>query len=485
MTFDDELVEGLTAEDVSRQEARRDGETPRELEQGPRGRILRGLTVNVAGNGLTVLIQLVTVPLLLTAWGVDTYGEWLVLSAIPLYVALSDLSLSSAAGNTMTMLESRGQRDETIRLGREVWSLVLIASIAAVLGAIALGSFLVGLGADGSSIPVDEARLVLVALFAQTIVVNQFGVLDAWYRAGLRYPLGVTLRQVGRLVEFGSLATAVIVGAQPGGAAVAVLVGSTAGFVVSLLVLRRAVPWTRVGPARPRASTFRGLLKPGLAFLAFPLSNTLSVQGLVIVVGSVLGSAAVVVFATTRTLTRVVTQLLSSINLAIWPELSRSIGGGDLGQARQIQRRSVQLALLVSGFAAIVLLLFGPTIIETWTRGMVDPPLDLLAVLVLVVVVNSFWFTLTTPLVATNRHSRMAVVYLVSTAVAVVLAVPLASRFGVVGAAGALLAIDVGMTFYVLPAALRLVQDTPNAFVRGVIDLRGALRTVRAIATSR
>jgi hypothetical protein len=65
------------------------------------------------------------------------------------------------------------------------------------------------------------------------------------------------------------------------------------------------------------------------------------------------------------------------------------------------------------------------------------------------------------------------------------LAVPLASRFGVVGAAGALLAIDVGMTFYVLPAALRLVQDTPNAFVRGVIDLRGALRTVRAIATSR
>ena len=59
---------------------------------GSTGRIARGLAANIAGTVLTVIIQLVSVPVLLGAWGVDVYGEWLILSAVPLYLALSDLA---------------------------------------------------------------------------------------------------------------------------------------------------------------------------------------------------------------------------------------------------------------------------------------------------------------------------------------------------------------------------------------------------------
>ena len=71
-------------------------------------RIRRGFAANIAGNGVTVLGQLLTVPVLLSAWGTATYGEWLVLAAIPTYVALSDLSFSRVAGNSMVMLEAQG-----------------------------------------------------------------------------------------------------------------------------------------------------------------------------------------------------------------------------------------------------------------------------------------------------------------------------------------------------------------------------------------
>jgi O-antigen/teichoic acid export membrane protein len=452
---------------------------------GSAGRVARGLAANVVGNALTVVIQIVSVPVLLGSWGVGRYGEWLILSAIPLYVALSDLSFSTVAGNSMTMLAGAGKRDEAAALGREVWSLVTLMTGATVLGAIAIAIVFGGAFGAGAAIPASEARVVLVALFAQVAVGNQFTMLDAGYRAGGRYPLGVALRQLSRFLEFAALVAAVLLGGGPGAAATAFLGASTFGFAVSWFVLRRVVPWLSFRPSRPRPQTLRSMLAPGLAFLAFPLGNALSVQGLTIVVGSVLGAGAVVLFSTTRTLTRVVTQILSSINLSIWPELSRAIGSGHLEEARTIQRHAVQLSLVVSVPVAVTLLVVGPAIIRAWTRGLVDPPIALLAVLLLVVVANSFWFTLTTSLVATNSHGRMAVVYLTSSTVAVLLAIPFSSTFGLMGAAVALLAIDLAMAAYVLPSALRVVEDSPEAFTHVILDVPGAVSIAASVARTR
>lgn len=445
---------------------------------GALGRISRGLAANLAGNGVTLLIQLVSVPVLLTAWGIPTYGEWLILSAVPTYLALSDLSLTTVAGNSMTMLAAKGQRAAAVALGRQVWSTVTLMTGAAVVAAIAVAIALGGAFGSQAAIPVSEARVVLAALFLQVAVGNQYGVLDAWYRAGGRYPLGITFRQTGRLLEFGSLVTAVLLGARPGTAAIAFLLGSLVGFGVSWFALHRAVPWATFQPVWPRLDAIRGMIAPGLAFLAFPLSNAISVQGFTIVVGSTLGAAALVVFATTRTITRIVLQVMISINLSIWPELSRSVGSGRLQEARTIQRRAVQLAAVASLALMATLFVIGPATIRWWTRGIVDPPVPLLGVLLLVIFANTFWFTLTTALAATNRHTRMAIVYLASTLVALLLAIPLSATFGLIGAAVALLAIDVAMGIYVFPASLRVVEDTPLRFFRALLDVRGAVHSV-------
>jgi hypothetical protein len=55
-------------------------------------RLLRGLGANAYGQFVTVIVQLVGVPILLHAWGAQLYGEWLILFAIPAYLAMTDLS---------------------------------------------------------------------------------------------------------------------------------------------------------------------------------------------------------------------------------------------------------------------------------------------------------------------------------------------------------------------------------------------------------
>ena len=444
--------------------------------RGATGRILGGLAANIGGMGVTLIILFVSVPVLLAVWGVPRYGEWLVLSAVPTYLALSDLSFSSVAGNSMTMLVAQGKRTDAVALGRRLWSIVTVMTGLAVLAAVAIALVFGGAFGSGAAIPASEARMVLVALFLQVAVGNQYGVLDAWYRAGLRYPVGASMRQLGRLLEFGSLIGAVLLGAGPGAAAVAFLAASVAGFTMSFVVLRRTVPWSMFRPERPSSRTFRELFAPGVAFMAFPIGNALSLQGFTIVIGATMGAAAVVVFSTTRTITRMAVQAMGSINSAIWPELSRSVGSGRLDEARAILRSAVQLALTASLSMVFVLGIFGVAIIRWWTRGLVHSPDLLLWILLLVIVANSTWSTLYAALAATNRHRRMAVVYLSGTTVALLAAVPLSFAFGLLGAAAALLAIDLAMVAYVIPAALRVVQDTPVHFVRALFDVRGALR---------
>lgn len=447
---------------------------------GAAGRIARGLAANVGGMGVTLTIQLVSVPVLLAAWGVATYGEWLVLSAIPTYLALSDLSFSSVAGNSMTMLVGQGKQTEAAALGRRLWSIVTPMTAVAVLGALALAFLSRGLFGSGAAISATEAQIVLGALFLHVAVGNQYGVLDAWYRAGGHYPLGITMRQLGRLLEFGALLVAVFVGAQPGAAAVAFLGGSTAGLAISWVVLRRAVPWSSFRPERPRLQTFRDLLAPGVAYMAFPVGNAISLQGMTIVVAATLGTSTLVVFATTRTVTRAAMLATGTVSNAIWPELSRSIGGGRTAEARAILRSATQLAVAVSILFAVLLAVIGPSLIRSWTHGLVDPPRELLSILLLVVLGNSVWNTLSALIFATNQHQRMAIVFLASATLAMATAIPLSVALGLTGAAMSLVLFEIGMILYVLPAALRVVEDRPRPFLAAVTDVARSVQSVRS-----
>ena len=74
-------------------------------DQSPSGRhvtrrILHGLGANAYGQLVVIVIQLAGVPILLRAWGMQLYGEWLILAAIPTYLSMADLGFSQSAATT-------------------------------------------------------------------------------------------------------------------------------------------------------------------------------------------------------------------------------------------------------------------------------------------------------------------------------------------------------------------------------------------------
>ena len=79
-------------------------------------RLFSGGLANIFGQIVTVIIQLISIPLLLAYWGVNLYGEWLLLSAIPVYLSMSDLGFGSVAANQMTMLMAKGDKKSALEV---------------------------------------------------------------------------------------------------------------------------------------------------------------------------------------------------------------------------------------------------------------------------------------------------------------------------------------------------------------------------------
>src|ERR1700719_3609809 len=107
--------------------------TKQTLPQSIVRRSIRGIGATALGPVVTSLIQLGSVPLLLHAWGAAKYGDWLLLSAIPSYLTLSDLGFGDSSGSDMSMRVAAGDRQGAIETFQSSWVFLSLVSLFVAL----------------------------------------------------------------------------------------------------------------------------------------------------------------------------------------------------------------------------------------------------------------------------------------------------------------------------------------------------------------
>lgn len=440
------------------------------MSQGVRSRLIRGFAAQGFGQVITAIIQIVSVPLFVHFWGKVVYGEWLLLSTVPAYFALSDLGFANAAGTEMTMRVARGDRQGALEVFQSAWALVTGVTLALTLSVIFLTQLLpIAHWLKLSTLSHHEVSFVITILVIQLFFDLQTGLLGLGYRIDGHFAAGTMIRNFLRLAEFSAGVAALLLGAHLIGVALAMMLTRLVGNILTVADCRRRSPWLIFGIQHASRKTLKTLVSPAFSFMGFPLGIALSLQGILTVVGVVLGPVAVVIFSTLRTLSRVVYQLMSAITHTVWVEMSTAFGAGDISLARRLHRRTCQAAIWLSIPLSTLLFICGRTIMQVWTHGTIPYEPTLFALLLLVVVCNSFWSTSYVTLIAVNRHQKLAVIYVVATAISLGIALALAYFWGMPGAALGLLVIDAFMISYVVPRSLELVQDTPLGFIRAVL----------------
>jgi O-antigen/teichoic acid export membrane protein len=235
-----------------------------------------------------------------------------------------------------------------------------------------------------------------------------------------------------------------------------------------------------VGWARPSIAAVRPLLRPALALVAGLGAQMVAIQGPLLAIGFVLGSAAVPVFTTLRTLSRVVVQAVMIVTHSVMPSFTAAMAVADAPKVARLAGISVGTALALAVPGALILLFAGQQLVGIWTGGALRPDFALVAIMAATVVLTALWLAVSNLILAINRHEGYAWWHLAAAITALLLSLPLLRWLGVEGAAWALLMLELAMLWRVASLARRLDLLDMSAAAKDIRRAMGRLRARRS-----
>jgi len=433
-------------------------------------RLFKGIIANGLGQIVTVVIQVVSLPIFLHSWGKELYGEWLILSAIPAYLSLSDIGFSTAATNEMTMKVAQGDRSTALEVFQSIWLLISGISFTTAMTLTFTTYFIpIKTWLNLTHLTENEVRIITLLLALYVIIGMQTSLLVAGFTCEGNYAIGVFYASLVRLFEFGIVILVVYLGASPTMGALFFLAMRGIGTIAMRLVLIKKSPWIVYGYCQAKFSTIRRLAKPALACFSFPLGNAINNQGIIILIASLLSPTDVVVFSTLRTLSRLALQLMGMIKNAVSPEISAAYAIKNMALARKLHRHACQVSIWLSFFTVAGLITTGDWIIRIWTQGAIVMSFSLFYLMLITIIFSSFWYTSLVVITAVNQHQRVAALYLIANVFSLSLAKFMLPLWGLNGAAFSLLIIDIVMSIVVLNNSLHLVEDNLLSYLKFVI----------------
>lgn len=421
------------------------------------------------GLAIGIGMQLLSLPLFLGYWDTSKYGAWLVLSALPSYLSMADAGMLTVAANQMAMAMGRGDAQEANRVfqSAQLFMLVVCGAIAVVTVPVAL---LIPL--QGLDLVWDRVALLALALGVLLSLVG--GLTEAAFRCTDRFATGTMFGSCIRLAEW----VGQIAGLIWGGSFVAVALGGLLARLVGTLVAayaaqsgQSALAW---GVRHAQKSEMLSMAKPAMAFMAFPLSNALTFQGVTLLVGTLFGTTAVALFSTYRTIARLAVQLIGVFGNAVAPEFSRLFGMGDRASLKRLWRRSATSGLLMSCGISLLVYLATPTLLELWTHGNISFDPGLMALMLLYAAVGGAWHIPRALLSAVNRPKELAHWSILASLLVLGLAWQMGNVWQLYGVTLAMLLTETALALMCTYLVYKAVFHTPHAAVPAT-TVKGAL----------
>ena len=430
---------------------------------------------NVFANSLTMVtmlfFQLISVPVFLKFWGVERYGEWITLNTLTAYFQMTDVGLNTATGNSFTFHFVRNERERCNVLINNNIFFILVAFLVIFL-------LLLGLMANNffthlfhfKLILEKEINLGLILLFAQVFIGTLNNLLNTFYIANKNYARGIMIDNFIRISEYLTLIIGIVSNTPIIFILSIILLVKLFGLIIKYIDSNKF--WKlQFGFRYFNMEEFKAILMPAVSFFSFPVANSIIFQGITLLVNFMLGSVMVVMVNTTRTLVNFCKAITDIIHKSVWPELSLAFGLKDYSMMRNLHRRTILISLLIAILVSIVLFFFGSPIYLYWTKYKVVFMPGFFDLLLVSLVINVLWSSSNVLLQATNNHKMFSLIYLISSAGALVLAfviIKLTNKVNLLPIA--FITSDIVLLAYVFKEALNITNDTLFNFWICILD---------------
>lgn len=415
-------------------------------------RIIAGMGANSFGMAITIAIQLVSLPLFLHFWNLETYGKWLILSAIPSYLSMADVGMVTAAGNKMTIAMGSNNPFEANQIFQSAQAFMLI-----ICGALSLIVIPMVLFAPLPWFENIDQRIALAAMSLGVLFALFGGLSDAAFRASERYAFGAMLGNFVRLGEWiGCILGLVLIGSFAS-VAFGGLIMRLFGSIVGMMLVNKTTQALSWGLRFAKLAEIKSMTKPAISFMAFPIANALGFQGITILVGAMFGPVSVAIFSTYRTISRIAVQFTAIFSHVLGPEFSRLYGQTAYQAIKTLYLRTSLLAGVQAVFLSLVLYFLSPWLLKIWTHDAVRFESSLMLMMLVYATVGGVWHIPRVLLMATNQHVNLAFWTLISTLLSVGLSWLFGHIFDLSGVAAAMVLCELFIAVICLYLASNLI----------------------------
>jgi O-antigen/teichoic acid export membrane protein len=422
---------------------------------------------NILKNGVAATIQkivkvaeqLFLIPFFIKYWGAGYYGEWLTLTVVPAFLALSDFGFGSAAANTFLLQYAAGDKQSaanTSKTGVTVLTyLILAAILLSALIVIILNYFNVF---DKSLIDAKDAMWAVIILLTSKIIGFYQQIFEAYFRAARRASLSINLITIISIINIISGMLVLLFGGKVVAYSLVSLGVSLILYPMYVFIAKRALALHKEFKGHYSKSEVKTLTHVGFGYFLAPIWQAIYFQGCTFVVRLVLGPIAVTIFNTVRTVIRSSSQAFAMIIIATYPDFQFEMGAGNFKKARKIFLGVLGINIIIAVIFILGLGLFGDKLYSIWTHKALVVPYSVWLVFIVSIIFYALWFTFSFIFEALNKPYTYTLASLICAIISVCLSWFLCFYMGLTGAALGNLSFDLFMCIYLIPKGAKVLN---------------------------
>jgi O-antigen/teichoic acid export membrane protein len=417
------------------------------------------------GRGLMALRQLILVPVLISAWGVEYYGSWLMLSALPTFLSMSNLGLGTSANIQIGLDINAGRHSQAKQaFATSQWMIIFIGLFVTVLSYIGMHWY----GLKTTSPVIIESPDVVVFLLLTALFVNMLAIplLGCWTGIG-------KLATGYKFLNYNSLASLILSIVVPlaGGkaleTAIILLISSLCYFVLFVFFTFQSIEWTKNQYSLKLIDLNLGkyLFFKGIGHQLGQLWQAILFQGSLLLAGYMIGPAGAALWGSMRILIRSGNQVVEVISQSISPEFQIAFAQENKEKLRSTYVFGIMLSFSLALLIVVGLIIIGPTIFNIWTKNSFVVPNFSWWILSFSLLPFALW-NLSGELQRAVNQPWLLNVWAVIASLISVSCMAVFAKMGILAFSIGAFVFDVCMMFFVIPKTLHLLEiSLPKLFL--------------------
>ena len=353
-----------------------------------RNRIKSNLFAAVFGKSVLILQQFLLLPVFLSKWGVEYYGAWLIISALPATLSSANLGLGPASSTRAVLALGRG---DVALANKGVLSASVILFIIYI--PLTIGFFFIpaDLILIQNTSCISHVSIILGFLMASAGVNSLAGPFEGYWVARGMAARQIWIQSGFQLLNYLAIALTIFFGGSGIHVACIQFIITSIGTASFIYLSCKLVSW-EAWELFDIVST-RALIKDGIGFQLSSVWQAIYFQGSIFLANSFLGTSGVAAWTVVRIISRLGCQLLNLSYNAFYPEFQSAISKNDLDSCRKIFTFGLTVSLIVGFCFAFGLSVFGSALVTFWTDSIIEVPDYAWFILSMGFIFNSTWWT--------------------------------------------------------------------------------------------